>query len=96
MRPLCQGYGASGGVAQAVVNSVESEGGYCSEVAAQRRAPRAGPAHHRPAPVGQGPRLRAPAEAARALAMDMGAVLGGLGVEDLLGKGIKVNGWRGT
>jgi hypothetical protein len=30
------------------------------------------------------------------LAMDMVAVLGGLGVEGLLGKGIKVNGLRGT
>jgi hypothetical protein len=46
--------------------------------------------------MGQVPRSRTPSEAAIALAMDMVAVLGGLGVEDLLGKGIKVNGLRGT
>jgi len=34
-----QGHGAAGGVAQAIVNSVESEGGYCSAVTAERRAP---------------------------------------------------------
>ena len=34
-----QGHGAAGGVAQAVVHSVESEGGYCSAVIAERRAP---------------------------------------------------------
>ena len=38
---LRQGLGPSGGVAQVVVKSVKSETGYGSEVAAQRRAPRA-------------------------------------------------------
>jgi len=46
--------------------------------------------------MGQVPRSRTPAEAAIALAMDMGAVVGGLGVEGRLRKGIKVNGLRGT
>ena len=60
----------------------------------ERCGPRPGP--HRRAPMGQVPRSRTPSEAAIALAMDLGAVLGGLGVEGLLGKGIKVNGLRGT
>ena len=46
--------------------------------------------------MGQGPRSRTPSEAAIALAMDMVAVLGGLGVEGLLRQGIKVNELRGT
>jgi hypothetical protein len=45
---------------------------------------------------GQGPRSRAPAEAAIALAMDMVAVVGNLGVDVLLREGIEVNGLRST
>ena len=91
-----QGHGASGGVAQAVVNRVESEGGYCSEVTAQRRAPRAAAAPQREAPVGQGPCSRAPAEAAIALAMDMVAVVDGLGVDGRLRESLEVHGALGT
>jgi hypothetical protein len=82
-----QGHGAAGGVAQAVVNSVESEGDYCSEVTAERPAP---------VQVGQGPCSRAPAEAAIALAMDMVAVVGDLVVDGLLREGLEVNGLRST
>jgi len=46
--------------------------------------------------MGPVPRSRTPAEAAIALAMDVVAVLGGLGVDGLLRQGIKVNGLRGT
>jgi hypothetical protein len=46
--------------------------------------------------MGQMPRSRTPAEAAIALAMDMVAVVGGLGVAGRLRQGLKVNGLRGT
>jgi len=80
---LRQGYGASGGVAQALVHSVESEGDYCSEEGAQRRAWCARASAPKRGPRGQGPRARPPAEAAIALAIDLVAVVGGLGVADL-------------
>ena len=80
-----QGHGAAGGVAQAVVHSVESEGGYCSAVTASRRTP-----------GGAGLRLGTPAEAAIALAMDMVAVVGDLVVDGLLREGLEVNGLRST
>jgi hypothetical protein len=65
-----QGYSAAGGVAQGVVQSLESEGSACSAGTVSRRAP-----------VGQGPRSGAPAEAALALAMDLGAVVGAVAVD---------------
>ena len=46
--------------------------------------------------MGQGPRSRAPAEAAIALAMDMVAVVGDLVVDGLLREGLEVNGLRST
>jgi hypothetical protein len=46
--------------------------------------------------MGQMPHARTPAEAAIALAMDIVAVVGGLGVEGRLREGLKVNGLRGT
>ena len=46
-------------------------------------------------PRGQVPRSRTPSEVAIALAMDMGAVVGSLGVEGLCRQGLQVNGLRG-
>jgi hypothetical protein len=61
-------------MAQVVGHSMEREGGYCSAVSVSRRGP-----------VGRGPYLYAPAEAAITLAMDMVAVVGSLDVNGLIG-----------
>jgi len=92
---LRQGYGAAGGVAQAIVHRGESAGAYCSEAPAPRRVRGARASAPTRGPMGQGPRSHPPAEATRALAMDLVAVVEGLGVAGLGWQGLQVNGLRG-